>query len=77
MVTINNNEVGNCLLNFREGKELSQHVLLVDFQSVCPWKWGAEDFSLMREAPISSFPTGGEGTIISYHIYLKALKQRG
>ena len=47
MVTIHKNKVGKILLNFRQSKELSKHLLFVNFQNVCAWKWEGEDFSLI------------------------------
>ena len=47
VVTVNNNKVRKILPNFRQGKELSKHLLFVNFQSVCAWKWEVEDFSLI------------------------------
>ena len=46
VVTVNNNKVGK-ILNFRQGKELSKHLLFVSFQNVCAWKWEGEDFSVI------------------------------
>jgi len=46
VVTVNNNKVGK-ILNFRQGKELSKHLLFVNFQNACAWKWEGEDFSLI------------------------------
>lgn len=76
VVTVNNNEVGNFLLNFRQGRELSKHLLLVDFPNACAFKWEGEDLLILlgTHFQLSCWRERSCNNRISH---LKALKQIG
>lgn len=67
MVTINYNEVGKQLLNFRQGKECWKHLLFVDLGNVCTWRCEGEALSLMTWVGIHfRFPGSGGRERIYY-----------
>lgn len=66
VVPINYNEVGEYLLDFRQGKECT--FLFVDFGNVCTWRWEGEDIinELSRYPFLVSLLEGKELFIICF-----------